>query len=475
MKPESKMKDQGNILVVDDTHENLRLLINMLSENGYLVRPVRNGTRAIASAKYSPPDVILLDILMPDLDGYDVCDMLKADESTRDIPIIFISALQETFDKVRAFELGGVDYITKPFQKAEVLARIKTHLALKRAREAIIQQRQALKQQNCELLEAARLREDVERVARHDLKSPLNAILGYPDLIITQGNLTEQQVYYLTRMKEAGHRMLTMINHSLDLFKIEQGLYQIQPVTVNVRDVIQKVITELQPLTQTLCLTIDIVMRYSPHQTQQACFVRGEEMLCYSMLANVIKNALEASPEGESVQVELSAKQEETSIRIRNLGTVPIQIRERFFEKYVTWGKGRDGTGLGTYSAKRFAEVQGGTMSMTTSEQNGTIITIRLPTGCPGRKEDIPPENTRSECDEQASIIPPPQEALMTLHHLAKIGDIFGIEKSVKHLEKKDQTYSPFVSRILQLREHLQLLEIQEFIAGFLEESEKGM
>jgi sigma-B regulation protein RsbU (phosphoserine phosphatase) len=126
-----------SILVVDDTPANLRLLSQMLSQEGYRVRAVTSGTRALASVQVSRPDLILLDIKMPELNGIEVCEHLKADPRTRDIPIIFVSALDELEDKVQAFAAGGVDYITKPFQFAEVLARVETHLALRKLQEQL--------------------------------------------------------------------------------------------------------------------------------------------------------------------------------------------------------------------------------------------------------------------------------------------------------------------------------------------------
>jgi signal transduction histidine kinase len=121
----------SNILVVDDTLPNLRLLAEILTEKGYKVRPVPNGELALSAARGFPPDLILLDIMMPGIDGYEVCKQLKADERTCDIPVIFISAINEVLDKVKAFAIGGVDYITKPFQVEEVLARVETHLSLR--------------------------------------------------------------------------------------------------------------------------------------------------------------------------------------------------------------------------------------------------------------------------------------------------------------------------------------------------------
>lgn len=120
----------GNILVVDDTPENLRLLSGILTEKGYQARPVPNGKLALSAAQSIPPDLVLLDIMMPEIDGYEVCRQLKASEVTKDIPVIFISAINDVMDKVKAFAVGGVDYITKPFQVEEVLARIETHLKI---------------------------------------------------------------------------------------------------------------------------------------------------------------------------------------------------------------------------------------------------------------------------------------------------------------------------------------------------------
>src|SRR5919199_3073156 len=129
MKSSQAEASVGNILVVDDTPNNLRLLATMLTEQGYEVRSVINGPMALMAAQAAPPDLILLDINMPQMSGYQVCQHLKAVEQTRDIPVIFISALTEALDKVKAFGVGGVDYITKPFQLEEVLARVENQLA----------------------------------------------------------------------------------------------------------------------------------------------------------------------------------------------------------------------------------------------------------------------------------------------------------------------------------------------------------
>ncbi len=128
----TKSEMEGNtILAVDDNPDNLRLLAEILNKHDYKLRLAPNGERALATIRKEAPDLILLDIMMPVMDGFEVCRQLKQDKATAGIPIIFISALDETSDKVRAFSLGGVDYITKPFRSEEVLARVKTHLTLR--------------------------------------------------------------------------------------------------------------------------------------------------------------------------------------------------------------------------------------------------------------------------------------------------------------------------------------------------------
>ncbi|MCP4195879.1 MAG: response regulator, partial [Proteobacteria bacterium] len=143
-------EDKYAVQIVDDKSENLKILMKILMEQDYEVRTSINGTLALKSIRANPPDLILLDIRMPGMDGFEVCGHLKADEHTRDIPVIFISALHETADKIRAFSIGGVDYVTKPFQEEEVLARVSTHLSLRKAQQRIEVQNRHLQEEIAE-------------------------------------------------------------------------------------------------------------------------------------------------------------------------------------------------------------------------------------------------------------------------------------------------------------------------------------
>ncbi|WP_228061679.1 response regulator [[Phormidium] sp. LEGE 05292] len=166
MNPDSEIPNKGNILIVDDLLENLQLLSEALLNLGYTVRSVTSGRMALKTIKVKPPDVILLDIKMPEMDGYEVCKTLKADENFRSIPIIFVSALDDVFDKVTAFNLGAVDYITKPFQIEEAVARLESQLTIQR-------QQKLLEQENIKRREA----EEVLYQSRALLASVLNSSL----------------------------------------------------------------------------------------------------------------------------------------------------------------------------------------------------------------------------------------------------------------------------------------------------------
>jgi diguanylate cyclase (GGDEF)-like protein len=163
--------EKQSIVIVDDMPDNLRLLTGILYEQGYKVRPAPSGTRALATIQKEPPALILLDIMMPDMDGYEVCRQLKADKDSSDIPIIFLSALNEVFDKVKAFKAGGVDFITKPFQVEEVLARVKTHLTIRSQQEALALKNEEMEKKNALITEQAK---KLEQLATKDYLTGLS-------------------------------------------------------------------------------------------------------------------------------------------------------------------------------------------------------------------------------------------------------------------------------------------------------------
>lgn len=363
-----------SILVVDDTETNLDLLVDTLSDD-YDVSAALDGKSALEAVEIDPPDLILLDIMMPGIDGHEVCRRLKSNPATRDIPVIFVTAMGEVENEVKGFELGAVDYITKPVSPPRLLARVQTYL---RIRET---QRQ-LEAQNASLVENARLREDVDGIMRHDLKTPLNSIVGLPPLIREKAELSEEHIQALQTIEASGYRMLNMINLSLDLLKMERGTYAFQPGPVDIIGVTRRICEEIRSMAEAGRNELRIEASGSPADGAATFYIHGEELLCYSMLANLIKNALEASPEGKPITIRIEedgdSPGKQGCIRVCNSGAVPREIRKRFFDKHVTAGKS-GGTGLGTYSARLIAETQLGRIGLESSSESGTEVAVWLP------------------------------------------------------------------------------------------------
>jgi|GEM_PF-1771814 len=221
------------------------------------------------------------------------------------------------------------------------------------------------------------LREDVERIMRHDLKSPLNGIINFPQLIASEGNLKEHQLELLGYIEEAGQRMLDQIDLSLDLYKIETGAYDFSPVPVDLCATVARVVRDLDSLAGSIDVLIDVFVQGRALVASDRLFVAGNSLFCASMLANIVKNAIEASPPDGRVSIHIE-QGDCAVVAVHNQCAVPEHIRPVFFEKYVTSGK-TGGTGLGTYSARLLAQAQGGSIELDSSDEAGATVTIRLP------------------------------------------------------------------------------------------------
>lgn len=209
-----------DILIVDDVPDNLRLLSRMLVRRGYNISTAKSGPEALAFLKETMAELILLDVNMPGMDGYDVCRHIKADERLNEIPVIFLSALSEPSDKLRGFESGGVDYVTKPFHFHEVIARVETHLELYRQKQ---ENRTLREKERTKFEQITQLKDQVLDTATHDLKNPLTSIKLSVTLLhkMLEGTNDEKVDRYLGKIEFDTNRMLRMINDLLDLASVE--------------------------------------------------------------------------------------------------------------------------------------------------------------------------------------------------------------------------------------------------------------
>ncbi|MBF2027639.1 MAG: response regulator [Oscillatoriales cyanobacterium C42_A2020_001] len=356
-----------DILLVDDTPDNLRLLSAMLTKRGFEVRKAIDGQSAIASAQADAPDLILLDVKMPEMEGYEVCQRLKAEPSTQDVPVIFISALDDVMDKVKAFAASGADYITKPFREAEVMARIENQLNIQKL------QRQLL-QQNDELVRSNRELEQFAYVVSHDLQQPLQSITRFAKLLLLryEDNLDEAAIDYLNRMMDSGSRMQRLIQDLLTYAQVNKQEQPFEAVDCNL--VLEQVLDNLQSVISEK--KVEIIYELLPT-------VVGAEMKLIQLFQNLIGNAIKFTRPGIVPHVKILATQQDSEwlFSIHDNGiSIDVQNLEKVFEVFhrVHSAKKYPGTGIGLATCKKIVEIHGGRIWVESQLNAGTTFYFTL-------------------------------------------------------------------------------------------------
>lgn len=418
-----------NILVVDDTPENLRLLSTMLSQRGYTPRCVINGKMALRACNSHPPDLILLDIMMPQMNGYEVCQHLKSDAKTRDIPVIFISAKDEVFDKVNAFTVGGVDYISKPFQFEEVLARIESHLTLRKlqnqlkeqnillqeeissrlAVEEILQEKnqilqqeissrcaveKALQEQNLLLQkeignrqcaesallksnqELARSNAELEQfayVASHDLQAPLATIASYAQLLEqrSKDQLDSQANKFIGNIVYGCMRMQNLIDDLLEYSRLGRSEKPFQPTDCN--QVFEQAIANLQGVIRDSQAVVC---------SSELPVVHGEIYQLVQLFQNLVGNAIKYRQDAPPVVSVSACKHQDHwlfSVSDNGIG-IAQQHQERIFKIFqrLHTQKEYSGTGIGLAICQKIVEHHGGRIWVESEPSQGSTFHFTL-------------------------------------------------------------------------------------------------
>lgn len=357
-------KDPMQILVVDDVPDNIQVISELLRKT-YKVRAVTSGEKAIQICKSkNPPDLILLDIMMPNMSGLEVCRILKSNPLTEHITIVFLTALDQTEDIVKGLELGAVDYITKPVNPPVVLARIKNHAK-------IVEANKNMRVQIDTLIENARLKDEFDRVMQNDLKQPVEEVLLAVDNLTRYAKDPAKVKTGAESIKLSCKFMGQVINNMLLLSKQEDGSYDFDPIIVDVATVATEVVQSFKTSTSNKRLEIH-------NEIPLGTKVHAEQLLTFSIINNLFQNAIEAAPRGSAIALNVSEAKGMVAIKIHNQGAIPDEIRETFFSKYVTYGK-KGGSGIGTYSAKLMTEVQKGVINFVSTDEAGTTLCVMLP------------------------------------------------------------------------------------------------
>lgn len=355
----------ADILVVDDTPANLKLLTTLLSSSGYKVRPASSGTIALRSVEVKLPDLVLLDIRMPEIDGFEVCKKLKESERSRNVPVIFISAMDDVQDKVRAFEAGGIDYVTKPFEPEEVLARVNTHITLTKLQKELKSQNTQLKelmkkqqeqeQMMIEQSKMAAMGEMISAIA-HQWRQPLNVLALYIQGIEDVYEADEINEEYIDTMVSRSMKQINFMSSTIDDFR-----NFFTPNKEKEHFSIKKQISK----------TIDLLLsQLKSHNIEinldgEECNVFGFPNEFQQVALNIINNAKDAIIESQKKDRELhgviniTCKKEESEFKIifsDNGSGIDEKIIHKIFEPYFTTKFPDNGTGVGLYMVKEIVQ-----------------------------------------------------------------------------------------------------------------------
>jgi signal transduction histidine kinase len=375
----SAQPPKPTLLVVDDTRDNLALMSSLLKED-YHVKVAINGEKALRIAQSDPPpDLILLDVMMPGLDGFEVCQRLKAESRTRRIPVIFLTAKSDAENEQKGLELGAVDYITKPISPPILLARVKNHIALMTLADFLQKRNIELDLARAAAEKANRAKSEFLSSMSHELRSPLNAILGFSQLMASDTPPpTASQHESLTRILQAGWHLLALIDEILDLARVESGRVPLVQEAVPLGEVLAECLDMVAPQAQ----------EHGVHMLfpafDQAQIVRADRTRVKQVFINLLTNAIKYNSQSGSVTVACArtrAGQIRVTITDTGQGLPSDQMAQLFqpFNRLGQEGGREEGTGIGLVVAKRLVELMGGTIGASSAVGVGSEFWFDLP------------------------------------------------------------------------------------------------
>jgi signal transduction histidine kinase len=417
-----EIEKKENILVIDDTPANLEILLRVFQKEGYKVRAVTSGLMGIRAAENDPPDIILLDVTMPEMNGYDTCRKLKQTDGLNSIPVIFISALTETFDKVAAFESGGLDYITKPFQIEEALARVRTHLALRKYQRLLEVKNRDLNEAIEQLKEAQTQLINSEKLASlgvltagvaHEINNPISfiyssslglskniqffldiqnryedALRKYDEKFIREIEEYKSDHDYDERLQELsllsenivkGSERISGIVRSLRLFS------RLDEADMKSIDILENIESTLLLLQHKLSEKISIVKEYNSIP-QVPCFPAKISQVLMNILSNAIDSIGEKTNPAENEQIIIKTNTEIVNgvtyvvIEIRDSGKgISDEIIKKVFDPFFTTKPVGKGLGLGLSISNNIVREHGGKIEVANIENSGASFKIFLP------------------------------------------------------------------------------------------------
>jgi signal transduction histidine kinase len=380
------------VLVVDDVAKNIEVVSEILYERGIEVSFALSGEEALSSLDHHLPDLILLDIAMPGMDGFELCRRIKENETTREIPVIFLTAKNDTADLVRGFELGGVDYITKPFHTAELLSRVQTQLELKRQRDMIARQ-------NNELKELNEQKNRFFSIIAHDLKNPFTGFLGLTELMDKYyESLSEKELRdYISNLSDTSQRLYRLLENLLTWSRLQLNNISAHPLSFLLAPLFRETVELFEKTAREKKATL---LRECPEDLQ----VYADRDMTASILRNLVSNGIKYIDQGGRVEINaVSAPGHggEVEIRVTDTG---IGMSEDTLTNLFSLKKrpvrpgtrGESGTGLGLLLTREFVLLNKGRIEASGKPGEGSVFRVCLPAAPPADLPAVPPAEAAS-------------------------------------------------------------------------------
>lgn len=378
MRHDYSILKNSHILIVDDMTSNVEFLTYIVQEAGFIAVSATNGDAALRYLQKNAVDLILLDVVMPVMDGFEVCEQLKQSARTRDIPIIFITGRDDSANIVRAFELGAVDYIVRPVQREEVVMRIRTHLLMRNLVSQLQQHNTELRQQKDKAEQATRLKDKFVSLVAHDLRGPFQSLLGYLELLRDDEEepLTEKQKQAIGEIMQSGRRQLNMINEILDIGRLQTGNIIVTRRFFDANYLLGLAVDKVRLLAQQKHIRLD---NQVPKQTR----IYVDEFLFIEVLQNLLTNAIKFSYPHSSIEMTLGQR-DPLELHIIDHGT---GVSERLLPHLFTLGEktsmrgtsGEQGTGFGLPYSYEIISAHQGQLRVQSVVGTGSCFTLQLP------------------------------------------------------------------------------------------------
>ena len=370
---ESKInRSEYKILIVDDVVSNVLLLKILLTNEKFQVCTANNGTSCIEMAKKEHPDLILLDVMMPDISGFDTAVILKKDDETKDIPIIFLTALNTPADLVHGFQVGANDFLTKPFNKEELVMRVMQQISLVAAKRII-------EKQNAELLATLNNRDKMYSVIAHDLRSPMASIRMVLNLVVQSASpdTVGPELYaLLDQANRESEEVHDLLDNLLKWTPSQTGRLNVVLQDLDLNDIIPGVVEIFDVIAQTKNIKLDL------QGSDDKLVVVADNDMLKTVVRNFMSNAIKFSPEGSSIEIIMQKEGDfaKVSVRDHGVGIAADRLGTIFHKGETTYGTGgEEGSGLGLQLCQDFARKNGGDCAVESVEGQGSTFSVLIP------------------------------------------------------------------------------------------------